>query len=264
MITETASIYVDIDSLLDLRQAALTHLVKQKRLAEFLNSDEYNFREIDRFKDIDMVKFHQHHNEKDSDLISRSTITYILNVLKTKVVNLEKRNNFYGESKKPEVLLNIYPFILTQQEQEEIQNALFIKLETNCLISIISKPIEEVSPFFIKSNDIIAAFIYNFSKWANAHSESLSKSPLKDTLLYFPSIYYDTRKQEQLSIITKLGFKDIFSYLEYLFSGVASINFLPTVFYSNIITASIILEKYNRQLVKEPLGDTNVNISSKI
>lgn len=264
MITETARIYVDIDSLLDIRQAVLTHLVKQTKLTEFLNSDEYNFREIDHFPEIDTVKYHLINNQRDFDLIGRSTITYIVNVLKTKIVNLEKRNNFYGETKKPEILLNVYPFVLSAQEQEDIQNGLFIKLESNCLINIINKPVEEISPFFMKSNAIISAFIYNFSKWGNSHSETLTKSPLKDTLLYFPSIYYDTRKKEQLSVIKKLGFKDIFSYLEYLYSGVASINFLPTVFYSNIITSSIILEKYNSQLVKEPLGDTNGDSSSKV
>lgn len=264
MITQVARIYVDLDSLLDVRQAVLTHLVKQKPLAQFLNSDEYNFREIDRFPEVNMTQYYQIDNQRDSDLISRSTVTYILNVLKTKIANLEKRNNFYGETKRPELLLNVHPFILSIQEQEDIQNALFIKLESNCTINIIDKPVQEISPFFMKSNDIISAFIYNMSKWAGIHSESLSKSPLKDTLLYFPSIYYDERKKEQLGTITKLGFKDIFSYIEYLFSAVASINFLPTVFYSNIVTASIVLEKYNSELTKEPLGEKNGDISSKV
>jgi len=264
MNTDTARIYVDIDSLLDIRQAVLTHLVTQNKLAEFLNTDDYNFREIDKFSIINMIEYYKIDNQRDSDLISRSTITYILNVLKSKISNLEKRNNFYGETKKPEILLNIYPFILSTQEQEDIQNALFIKLESNCIINIINKSIEEISPFFIRSNGIISAFIYNFSKWGNSHTDSLSQAPLKDTLLYFPSVYYDTRKKDQLNIISKLGFKDIFSYLEYLYSAVASINFLPTVFYSNIVTASAILEKYNRELVKTPLGENDGNISTEV
>ena len=40
----------------------------------------------------------------------------------------------------------------------------------------------------------------------------------------------------------------MFNYTEFLLSSVANINFLPTVFYSNLITASRYLKKFNQEL----------------
>lgn len=264
MIANTAKIYVDIDSILDIRQAILTHLIPSAKLVEFLNSDEYTFREIDRFPMANMTRYNQIDHAREPVLIRRATVTYIINVLRTKIVNLEKRNTFYKETKKPEILLNIHPFRIEEHVAEDIQNALFVKLGSNCVVTIVSKSIESLSPYYLKSNEVVSAFIYNFSKWCNAHTSSLSKTDIKDIPLYFPSIYHDNRKKDELKVIRKLGFKDVFSYMEYLYSNVADINFLPTVFYSNIVTATLTLAEYDTTLMKTELKDAYGDISSKV
>lgn len=255
--TDTSKIYVDIESLLDLRQAILSKLMGPKDLVEFINSDEYNFRNTDNFKNVDMIKYEEIYSNMTVDLLQRSTVTFIANTLRTKLMNLEKRNALYSETKKPEVVLNVYPFDLIQAQADTLQNLLFIKLDKKCLVSVINKPVEEVGPFFIKSMEFTACYIYRASRWIEQHTETLNNIKLPDTLLYFPAIYKVEDDTNEIDKIKKLGFKDIFGYVEFLLSSAVNINFLPIVFYNNIVTSSILVDKYNEGLSKTSLGETD-------
>ena len=259
---ETSKIYVDIASLLDLRAAILLQFAKKDELADYLNSEEYNFRPIDEFKLVDKADYDRLNKEKPIDLIPCSVITYILTSLKSKLNNLEKRNNFYNEKKTPEILLNIYPFELNESQANVLQNMLFVKLETNTMVTIIHMSSKEVTPYFIKNSGIITTFMYDFRTWMNEHATALEKNKLNDTIMYFPSLVHEKHDEKELQKITKLGFKDLFGYTEYLFSSVASINFLPVVFYSNLVTASLYVDKFNDVLKDETLS-TNTEEEKK-
>lgn len=252
---ETSKIYVDIESLFDLRVPILHSLAKnEEELVNYLNSEEYNFRQIDEFKLVDQAEYNRINKEKTVDLIPRSIITYILTALKGKLDNLEKRNSFYNEKKAPEVLLNIYPFELSESQTNALQNMLFLKLETNTMVTIIRMSPKEVTPYFIKNSGIITTFMYDFSAWMNEHTAALEKTKLTDTLMYFPSLVHVKHDEKELQKITRLGFKDLFGYTEYLYSSVANLNFLPVVFYSNLVTASLYIDKFNTVLKEEKLS----------
>lgn len=252
---ETSKIYVDLPSLLDLRMAMLRKLTTAEQLVEYLNSDEYNFRQIDEFKMVNQSQYKHLAENMTVDLIPASMVTYILVNLKMKLANLEKRNNFYNEKKVPEVLLNIYPFVLTDEQTKSLQNMLFVKLETNTMVTIIRMAPKDVTPYFIKTSGIITTFMYSFKDWMNCHTANLEKTKLPDVFMYFPSLAFDTVDEKDLQKIAKMGFKDIFGYTEYLFSSVTNINFLPVVFYTNLITASLYVEKFNDVLKDEPVSN---------
>ena len=260
---ETSKIYVDIASLLDIRQAILTKLMNLTEVTEFLNSDKYNFRDIDIFP-VDMNLYNEINNNKEVDLLPRSTVTYVANTLKTKILNLEKRNTYYGETKVPEVILNVYPFKLTEEQANSIQNFLFVKLDSKCLITIINKPVEEITPYFIKSLDVVACYIYDFTTWLDKHTDSLNVTKLPDTLFYFPTLYKVKDDTNEIDKIVKMGFKDVFGYLEFMYSSVANINFLPIVFYSNIITSTILIDQVNEELKGTSLGDHDGSVSEQV
>ena len=93
--TETSKIYVDIESLLDIRQAILSKLMNPKDLIDFVNTEEYNFRSTDNFAKVDMAKYEEIYKSPTLDLLQRSTVTFIVNTIRTKLMNLEKRNALY-------------------------------------------------------------------------------------------------------------------------------------------------------------------------
>ena len=262
--TDTSKIFVDIESLLDIRQAILSKLMDPVKLAEFVVSDDYSFRKTDIFKNVDMVEYDKLSKNLSIDLLQRSTVTYIVNTIKTKLMNLQKRNTYYGETKTPEILLNVYPFDFNEKQAEALQNLFFVKLGSCCLITLIKKPIEEITPYFIKSLDINTCYIYHANIWIEKHTDTLNKMKLPDTLLYFPAICKVEDDTNEIAKITKMGFKDIFGYVEFLLSSAVNINFLPVLFYNNIVSSSLLIDKYNEGLAKSSLGDHDVNIGDEV
>lgn len=266
---DTSKIYVDIASLLDLRQAALYQAcigdpVKLDGLVKYLVSDDYNFREQDRFSIVPEEDYAAASSAITPELISYSVVTHILTVLKTKLDNLEKRNKFHSEDKDPEILLNIYPAILTDEHIGILKNTLFVKLKSDSKITIINMSPQELTPYFIKSTGIITALIYNFREWADLHIANLEKTKIPDILLYFPALSYGDLTDEEEKSISKTGFKDLFAYTEYLLSSVACIQFLPPVFYSNLITASLYLEKLGSRIASEPLSEKSMELEENV
>lgn len=262
-------IYVDIESLFDLRQGVLGTLVPNKEsVMEYLLSEEYNFRESDDLKLILPTAYSEALKEPSKDILEASCITRIFLCIKQKIESMEHRNKYYNESKEPQVLLNLYPFNFTEEEADHIRNLLFVKLQSDCIINITNLPMKSLSPYYCKSTGIVAAFIYRFKDWITEHSEAIKSTPNHDTLLYFPALYETPPTEDELKKIQKLGFKDPLSYTEYLFSSVASLNFLPVLFYSNLVTALSYLDKFDNQLkeefVDEEAEEKYVDILSKV
>lgn len=262
--TTTIKIYTDIESLLDIRQAILHFSVDNtEELVNFINSNEYNFREKDQFSIADQSKYIEINSNKNTDLLPYSTITYITHTIKNKLLNVEKRNSYYGTTSSSELVVNTYPFTLTDNQIYQLQNLLFVKLKTNNTISIIYMKPEELTPYFISTNNIISCFIYDFSNWLNYHLSSIEKNKILDCLLYFPSLKQKDVDKSELTEITKSGFKDPFSYLEFTLSQVANVNFLPVVFYSNIITATGYLTKFDSKLTTDKYSEIESDISKE-
>ncbi len=256
---DTTKIYIDIDSLLDLRQAVLSRLMSLDQLTTYLQSEDYNFRTLDKFP-IDMVQYAKINQDKSSSLLSRSSLTYIINSLRSKIDHVEKRNTFHNKHFPPEILLNVYPFKLHDDQIKIIQNLLFVKLKTSCHINVISMSPKELTPHYIHSNNIVSVFMYQFSEWLTEHTDSLNQTKLTEILFYFPALYQTEDIKNELEEIKKSGFKDIFSYVEFLYSSVLNVNFLPVVFYSNLITSSVYVEK----LEKADLGDKDGHSSDTV
>ncbi|EKD89635.1 MAG: hypothetical protein ACD_33C00023G0006 [uncultured bacterium] len=242
---ETIKLMADIDSLLDIRQGILSKIIDEDKLLDLISSDKYVFRDMDEFDNVNKDEYNRINNNRTVDIISKSTVAFMFNIVKNKLVNIEKRNVYLNESKTTELIINIYPFKLTNKETEDIIDVIFTKLNINTFITIVNMSIKDLTPRFIKDSGIVSTFIYNSKDWLDTHMKELEANKLTDNVIYFPSIIYNKPSKDDLDKITKLGFNDIFSFTEYILSANVTINFLPMVFYSNILTASGYINKFN-------------------
>lgn len=245
----TKKVYIDIQSLLDIRQSLLIEFLGQETALEYVSSDTYNFRETDNFP-VNQEEYQRKLNSKSPVVLKNATITYIEVLLKNKLANLEKLNGFNGESSAPELVVNTYPYQLTQEQVRHLQNAIFVKLDVLCLITIVYDPPNVWSPSYIRNNNVSSFFMYDFTAWMKHHSEKLVNGDLREINVYVPSIGGKELTPEEQKEVKKLGFNDIFSYTEYVLSSACRIQFLPIVFYTNIVTATAILDK-NKVAVEE-------------
>ena len=245
---------IDADSLFDLRQAKILHydFSKKKEYEKYFLSEAYHFREIDAF-DYPLSSSMQL-----EELLPYTTTSYLMPILNDKIGLLETRNAMVAKKSIPEVILNIYPYYLDKKYEALITDALFLRLQKKCFIKIVRFPLEEITPVFIKNSDIAFFFLYSFNDWINLHADAIDKNPITDSFIYFPSLYKVLPKEEDYEKLKKLGFKEFFSYFEYLFSQKATIRFLPTIMYSSELLASVYLEKMNNVLLKESLKKEGV------
>lgn len=249
---KTSGIYVDIESLFDLRQGLLgTSNIDIDTVTEYLLSEEYNFRETDHLKYLEPGAYKAAISNPKLEILEASTVTRILLSLQTKIDNIESRNKYYNETSVPEIILNVYPFVMSEEQMTQIRDLLFFKLGSSVLVNVVNFNIKDISPLFFKTSSITAAFIYDMSTWLSIHASTLENNKIHDTLIYFPAVYSEKPSEEELTKISKLGFKDPMSYTEYLLSPVASINFLPIVFYSNVVTAVSYLNRFEDSLKKD-------------
>ena len=260
---DTVKILIDAPSLFDLRVGALYGLMSDTDLAKFSVSDDYNFRDTDNFPNIDQTAYLKKLESPSSEILKTTAITYLINLVQAKVKNLEKRNTFMGTTNRPEVVLNLHPLILTETEREAIQNLLFIKLDKAVDITLVDITNKELTPQYLKSIGCVAAFIYEFTEWLSHHTDTLNNNKMPDMLMYFPTLTKVKPEPSELKELNKLGFSDPFVYTEFLYSTVINISFLPVVFYSNLVTSTLHVERLNQTLVKKPLttGEEDGDIS---
>lgn len=251
--SDTSKIYVDIDSLLDTRQGILIEMLGEDTALRMVSSNEYNFRDVDDFN-VDMKHFKARRDVGDVAVLTHSTVTYMETVLKSKIANISKRNAFNNTHDEPEVILNTYPYRLTEGQALKMRDAVFLRLGSCCAVTLVCDHPKLWTPGYIKSNGVYAFYAYSFGKWMQEHCSKLETTDLKEVQMYFACVGDERIPDKELKDIVKLGFKDIFSYTEYLLSGATRLTMLPVIFYTNVIIATAILKKQDQSLVTQSMG----------
>ena len=244
-------IYIDIQSLMDLRHSALFHMLGQEGAHNIVLREPYNLREHDQIPEIDLELFEAYLNSTDTRMLATAPMTYLQVPLASKVQNLEKRNSFMGEVAVPEIVLNTYPFTLTAEQAEVFQNALFLKTGSSAKVTLVFEHPKGLTPHYLKNTGFAACFMYDFSQWAGYHTKAVESGDLREVLMYFPALYKVPPTEEERKVFQKLGFKDIFQYTEYLFTARVPLQFLPVFFYSSLVTATAFLELHKDHLQPE-------------
>lgn len=247
--TKYNRILIDLDSLLDIRQGILHKLLDEEKLSEFIASETYNFRTTDDFSSIvDQDKYELIELNRTQDIVLNSTISYLYNILRRKLIDLEKRNNYFQETKDVELIINIYPFKLTTEQQDLLINGIFKKLNLKIFIKCIYIETFKITPLFLRDNDIVEVFLYDATTWLDTQLDNVYNSSFKihDIRINFPSIYKKELTEDMKKKLDDNGFKDIFSVLEYLVSAYAIINFLPVMFYNNLIISTVYIDNFNK------------------
>lgn len=258
--SETNKIYVDIESLLDLRQGILFEIVDDKEaLIEFLLSGEYNYRDVDSFPIVLDEDYKEAHSKMSKSILPASALSHIIAPVRNKILSMEKMADMFTENKRIEIVLNVYPLDLTHEEKDHIRNLLFVKLQTECIITITDMQPKQLSPTFLKQSSFMSVFMYDFPTWINLHSKQLEVVDIKETSMYFPALQQQAPSKEDMKAVKETGFTDMFYYTEFLLSRFLNVSFLPVVFYSNLVTTAVYLKDLDKSLKEEKFDEVDIS-----
>lgn len=246
-------IYIDIASIMELRLSVLSMLMGKDKAVEHCGSLDYAFREFDRFP-VDMKEYQRLLSQETADAIGGSVVTYMAISLLSKLDTLEKRNAFNQQPSRSEVIVNIYPYHLSEKQAEAFVRALFVKLNESTEVTLVRDPVETWSPAYMKMLNVYAFYGYKFGEWMQAHGNSLESVGRVETKMYFAALGEADPSKEEVALFKKLGFKDIFSYTEYVMTPRMELTFLSPLLYTNIVTATAYMEN-NKFKMERPLEE---------
>lgn len=173
------NIYVDLDSIFDVRFAALCHMSQVKTYA-MLEKDVYHRRIsdcMDKLGDFDQAEFERIIKNRGEMLELRKYFahTHTLSAV------LSAEGLYYdvsiGDAVETEynVVINIWPYVLSKREFEKLKagfDDMFLRP-----VTFVNLPPEKLTPKFIMAN-YQNVFMYYFEDWLNLHVSALGAVPL--------------------------------------------------------------------------------------
>ena len=245
---EKSTLYVDIASLLDIRQSLLSYHMPAEACVALVNSEAYWLRSTDDFEALSSVEIEQLMHAQDARCLGRATLTYMHMVLRQKLLQAQQHDAITGEGAQSTLLVNTYPFELPREALKTIQNFLFHKLQLPCKIQMVCVAPKDLSVNFLKSCRCTHAYIYRVSEWMELHLQDVQQRQEKELRLHFPALGAQPLSDKEHKELKKAGFEDPFSYLEFILSSRICVRFLPAVFYSNYLSAVAILSRADETL----------------
>ncbi len=227
--------YVDLDSLFDTRLGTVS-VLSPEFAAELVASTEYYC----RIKD-DFCKTSRTVRSKDYQAAYAARGMAVLqNSIRTRIVDyiydlfedqFETLTSRFATSKTV-LYVNTYPFAFSQEEATELHSALTELFQVFHKVELVTNPLCDVSPVWLKQRGIIAAFQYDLNGWFAAHHLALDQTLLTQTYLCFPELlnwFNESSLSDQGKELSKV--MSAFRAFELAFQHKASFRLIPVEYY---------------------------------
>lgn len=189
-------IYLDLDVILDTRLATIFNHFGEDKMLEVLKSKKYFDRIEEEFEGIDKKEFALAYASRDKKVLFNSLKTKIVELVVAMLFEELSNSSAVPTSSKPKVILNTYPYDLSEQEVNTIVKSIVYLTNKKFDVEAVSMSMEELTPDFIMKN-INHMFFYNYGPWAEAQNERLKKVKLQNIHVYTAGIYFDRKPNEK-------------------------------------------------------------------
>lgn len=165
------NILVELDAFMDTRGGTLRRTVPDEAM-DVINSREYRFREhneMHKLCSIDEDRWKEAWKLRDAKTVYNSGITLLV----PEFINVIREIQSIIDGNNPELtdirlLINIYPYKLTQDQEEAIITGIRETLSLNCEVATVYLPLNQIDPADCARLNIFMLFLYNFTDWIQA------------------------------------------------------------------------------------------------
>ena len=215
--------YTDLDTLFDTR-LAVASLLDPEGTAEVINNGKYQSRVKDNIGNICGGIIDLIHNNRNKNILQYSLPTKMFGLIKEHISEV-MFELLYLQTITVKLYVNLYPYDLNFEEQENISKALGSKFP-GIEIALVNMNKDELTPEWVHRN-VKYMFKYDVIPWIEYHTSNkqLIERPLFNTVIITPAILTSSVKS---SDITKEYLENIRKSVE----TVASIEFIDGSFFS--------------------------------
>lgn len=184
---QTVKLLLELTALLDVRLSILGSM-DPKRTAMIMQDTSYTGRIIDDFPGFDKDTFKKAAASGDKKYLFGAMRTGVITIVHDFVTRIMNRNIASPTPLNAEIVVNIYPYVLTEKEQAFITLGLIKSLPLCPKITITSLPVEKLTPYYLRG--FAAVVMYSFNEWLTHFlaEDHLSACPIPDTTLFVPAI----------------------------------------------------------------------------
>ena len=228
-------VYLSADALFDLRLGTLI-TISPDYAYEISKDEKYFKRTSDIFSTeehgaLDREIYDKVFEAYKPTIIKNSICTRIIPFVASLLVDILKQSNKISLKGPLELDINLYPFVFTDEEANELLTLVIYKLGKIASVNLIYKPLEELTVAYVKEN-YLAVIMYRYYNWFNLHTEELKNTSLKSVGFYLPRINFLSEfNAEQRALLKKHG-TDIFDLLAKSLAIFATVQYLPIAFFS--------------------------------
>ena len=232
-------VLIEVDALLDTRRGVMFGLDIEAGKA--LLTPAYYDRPFDNFTSFQSIVSHEQYKEAYAKRsvadLKNSKVTYMHFFLGELVRKLEENHRFNRDSAETvEVIVNTYPYVLSEEEQHVLAIAVGARLGVITPVTTTYIPLDKLDIRYINSQEYTAVVLYNFNEWAKLNLEKLEDKPdnAPGVTLFVPALFDADQplpKHEDL-VDDKGNEMDPFALMASFFAEVIGISFLPVNFYS--------------------------------
>lgn len=180
--------FTDLDSIMDTRLSTL-YAISPDIAIEVLTNGEYVNRKKNNFKNISFDIFNTMYRNRTKYMLAITTVTDSLNLLSQFIIESMSEIKNVEHGLHSEVYINLYPYNLNYEEQDNLRNLFLKLLPTFVEIKFVNITLEEITPEWLstKANNLM---LYNGMDWLEHHSSNnnIIRKPLPETILYLPTI----------------------------------------------------------------------------
>lgn len=160
---------VELDSILDTRLGVLLELDAEKVPA--ILAKDYHERLWDVFPEVDLLAYQDRYSKRDKKVLKNSWVTPMMDLAFDFVMKTLQQTLKTPFHKSPKLDVNIYPYVLTEEEESIILSAVVASTKDQCDIEIVSYSPEQLNPVFLKNNYEVV-MMYDYQEWLEVHSKN--------------------------------------------------------------------------------------------
>lgn len=217
---EAASIYIDLDSLFDMRLVALGRMGEVALEAAF--QDNYLERITDEFEGVDTEAFKALYATRNADWLVDAKVTPTVRLLHEfghRTLQAAVSSPF---RRQPRIIINAHPYVLSEEQANGIIVGVRAVTKGMLDIELVSLSLTDLTPQYVKAH-FVQLVMYNYWEWLEEHATNGNwhKTQCPQVRLYGPQLIKSKEAVRQLYGI------DAFSAIETHFSPFVQIVLLP-------------------------------------
>lgn len=208
-----ASVFmVDLDSLFDTRHGTLVMNFFDETVKLFEAHKYHGYLDFSFNGFIDKEAFSQAYDARDKRALANSTLTLAIDIVRDFVLSISTADPNAPYVYYPKIVINTYPYQLTDEEKENIGIGISAYLKDKVEIEIVYMSYEELTVDFVADN-LTVLMLFEYHKWldAQANAGNFNKRACADVTLFGPEIFFketprsDKERKDTFLMLTNIS-----------------------------------------------------------